>query len=161
KGIVSALGPFESLGPGTWIQTDAAINSGMSGGPLLNDRGEATGMITQKVVKEGVSGIAFAQSAADVLRSLKQCDQKLALENMAEPKPPDEENGIVDVFGPEGAEIFIDKVLVGMVPATLKLSPGKHDIRVRFPGQVSLLWLPNFYVLKGSRVQVKARSSPS
>jgi S1-C subfamily serine protease len=32
KGIVSAVGRFPSNGPGTWIQTDAPVNPGNSGG---------------------------------------------------------------------------------------------------------------------------------
>jgi len=159
RGIVSALGLFESLGSGTWIQTDAAINPGMSGGPLLNGRGEAAGMITQKVVKEGVSGIGFAQSAADLLSALRRCDEKLALENMAEAKSLDEDTGLVEFSGPAGAEIFIDNLLVGMVPATLPLSTGKHRIRVAFPGQVALLRRDDFYVLKGGHVRVTVPST--
>jgi len=49
RGIVSAVGPYPELGPGTWIQTDAAINPGNSGGPLLNTHGDVVGMNTVKV----------------------------------------------------------------------------------------------------------------
>jgi len=59
-GIVSALGrkvydaePFESF-----IQTDAAINRGNSGGPLLNKRGEVIGVNT--VIRSDGRGISFA-----------------------------------------------------------------------------------------------------
>ncbi|MES2389431.1 MAG: trypsin-like peptidase domain-containing protein [Bacteroidota bacterium] len=44
------------------IQTDAAISGGNSGGPLLNSRGEAVGIVTSKMVKEGVENIGFAIS---------------------------------------------------------------------------------------------------
>ena len=54
RGIVSAVGPYSELGPGTWIQTDASINPGNSGGPLLNSHGDVIGMNTVKVVKAGV-----------------------------------------------------------------------------------------------------------
>jgi S1-C subfamily serine protease len=154
KGIVSAIGPLSKLGPGTWIQTDAAINTGTSGGPLLNTPGEAVGMITQKIVKEGVSGIGFAQSSMDVRIALKRCDEKLALENMAEEKPHSEEDtGMVVFSQPEGAEIFVDRVLMGMVPAMLPLRAGRHSIRVEFHGQFPVVHR-EIYVVKGGQVTI-------
>lgn len=71
KGIVSAVGKFESAGPGTWIQTDTPINPGNSGGPLLNSRGEVIGITTQKLVKKNVTSIGFALSATDLLTVLR------------------------------------------------------------------------------------------
>jgi serine protease Do len=72
KGIVSAVGHFDSAGPGTWIQTDAPINPGNSGGPLLNSRGDVIGINTQKLIKQNVSGIGFALSAGDLLEVLQR-----------------------------------------------------------------------------------------
>jgi hypothetical protein len=71
KGIVSAVGKFDSAGPGTWIQTDTPINPGNSGGPLLNSRGEVIGINTQKLVKKNVTNIGFALSASDLLKVLR------------------------------------------------------------------------------------------
>jgi serine protease Do len=71
KGIVSAVGKFDSAGPGTWIQTDTPINPGNSGGPLLNSRGEVIGINTQKLVKKNVTSIGFALSATDLLNVLR------------------------------------------------------------------------------------------
>jgi len=61
-GIVSAKGrslPQENYVP--FIQTDAAVNPGNSGGPLLNMRGEVVGINSQIVSRSGgYMGLSFA-----------------------------------------------------------------------------------------------------
>ena len=65
-GVVSAVGRQQQTAlpnrPEQMIQTDAAINRGNSGGPLLNVRGEVIGMNTQIVSNDsgGNLGIGFA-----------------------------------------------------------------------------------------------------
>jgi serine protease Do len=66
RGIVSALNrpnPFaeDRRAPGEFIQTDAAINQGNSGGPLVNAHGEVIGINTFLVSQSGgFSGMGFA-----------------------------------------------------------------------------------------------------
>ena len=64
-GIVSAIGRDLNAGPfDDFIQTDAAINRGNSGGPLFNEAGEVVGMNTAILSPSGGSvGIGFAVPA--------------------------------------------------------------------------------------------------
>ena len=68
KGIVSALNRSIETQTGVstnLIQTDTAINSGNSGGPLINTKGEVIGINTLKA-SDGAEGIGFAIPINDV-----------------------------------------------------------------------------------------------
>ena len=49
------------------MQTDAAINSGNSGGPLANSNGEVVGITSLKLVSSGVEGMGFAIPIEDAV----------------------------------------------------------------------------------------------
>ena len=77
-GVVSALNRKVQDSDGnttyTCIQTDAAINSGNSGGALVNSQGQVIGINTLKVASTGVEGIGFAipiNSTTDIIDQLK------------------------------------------------------------------------------------------
>ena len=62
-GIVSAVNREVTDEDGnsyTAIQTNAAINSGNSGGALVNSQGQVIGINTLKVAGDGVEGVGFA-----------------------------------------------------------------------------------------------------
>ena len=54
------------------IQTDAAINSGNSGGPLANSNGEVIGITSLKLVSSGVEGMGFAIPIEDAIEYAEQ-----------------------------------------------------------------------------------------
>lgn len=49
------------------LQTDAAINSGNSGGPLCNSNGQVIGVTNMKLVSSGVEGMGFAIPIEDAI----------------------------------------------------------------------------------------------
>ena len=72
-GIVSARNRTLQGSYDDFIQTDAAINRGNSGGPLFNMTGEVIGVNTAILSPNGGSiGIGFAMSAAVVSRVVEQ-----------------------------------------------------------------------------------------
>ena len=50
------------------FQIDAAVNSGNSGGPVYNSRGEVIGVVTAKYSSTGVEGLGFAIPVNDAAR---------------------------------------------------------------------------------------------
>jgi serine protease Do len=69
QGIISAKGRKLDTGVSSFLQTDAAINRGNSGGPLLNLRGEVVGINT--AINPAGQNIGFAVPISQVNRILK------------------------------------------------------------------------------------------
>ena len=67
-GTVSQTGiSISSWGAGTFILTDAAVNEGNSGGPMVDVLGTVVGIVESKLVNERIDNMGFALSANTVL----------------------------------------------------------------------------------------------
>jgi hypothetical protein len=97
------------------------------------------------------SGAATVQPAAE--------PQSAPIQSDAAPSPvrPAEvaATGTVEVHStPEGAEVYVDGAFIGNAPATLKLSPGQHTIRVTQSGFKD--WSRDISVQAGSGAHLSA-----
>lgn len=74
SGVISALNRSVTTDGRTYklIQTDAAINTGNSGGALANSKGEVIGINTVKIVATGVEGIGFAIPSDEAVPIIKE-----------------------------------------------------------------------------------------
>lgn len=75
SGIISAVNREVTSSDGTkyiLIQTDAAINSGNSGGALVNSQGQVIGINTLKISATGVENMGFAIPINDTVDIYKQ-----------------------------------------------------------------------------------------
>jgi dipeptidyl aminopeptidase/acylaminoacyl peptidase len=61
QGLISSLRDDDSRNT-RFIQTDAAVNPGNSGGPMVNLYGEVVGVVSSKFVGLGIEGVGFAIS---------------------------------------------------------------------------------------------------
>ena len=67
KGIVSG---YRNLEDKNYIQTDVSINSGNSGGPLLNAEGVVIGIVVAKITGNDVEGLGFAIPIDEAVKGL-------------------------------------------------------------------------------------------
>lgn len=70
EGIVSATGRKVSGSPGEYIQTDAALNPGNSGGPLINTDGEVIGVNNYKVQGDNIGFALESNMAKDKINEI-------------------------------------------------------------------------------------------
>jgi hypothetical protein len=86
KGIVSAFRNFDGV---DLIQTDAAVNPGCSGGPLLNFEAEVVGVLVGRWAGEDIQGMGFAVSASSakdfITETTTLLNQEEAIRNAEQP----------------------------------------------------------------------------
>lgn len=76
SGLLSKIVEDPQLGFGTFIQTDAAVNPGNSGGPMFNECGEVVGMAVIKIVDTSIEGIAWGVAENTLQGSLARIRRK-------------------------------------------------------------------------------------
>ncbi len=86
KGVLSAV-HFDSDSDSWLIQTDAPLNPGSSGGPLLNASGEVVGITVGKVSHTNVEGTGFAVAGRTILRALPHLRELVAYTAAITPTP--------------------------------------------------------------------------
>ena len=152
KGIVSAVRPALEDHPGTWLQTDASINHGNSGGPLLDTHGDVVGINTlrQETDTGGntVTGIAFALSSQDILAVLHRFYPEETTAQI--PNAGGQVGKVTFTSEDAGSEIYMDGKFRGQAPATIDLPAGSHHVEVRTPGKKS--WERDLEVMKDSQL---------
>ena len=136
-GIVSAKERFIGSGPyDDFIQTDASVNPGNSGGPLVDVRGALVGINSAIFSQTGGSvGIGFAipvNIAKDVLRQLRETGKVVRgyLGVAVAPVTP-EVRRASNLPAPRGA--LIAEIVSGSPAAAAGLKPG--DAIVRYQGE--------------------------
>lgn len=77
-GVISALDRTITIGNSSYkyIQIDAAINGGNSGGPLINGNGEVVGINSAKISDSNVEGIGFSIPINDLKSKLDILSQR-------------------------------------------------------------------------------------
>lgn len=135
SGIVSALGRsgFTREGYEDFIQTDAAINRGNSGGALVDLNGQLVGINSLIVSPSGVSaGLGFAVPANIVRLVTRQLEEfgdvrRARLGVYMEPLTPD----VAPLFGLESSQgVIVESVVEGSSAEDAGIEPGDVIVSV-------------------------------
>ena len=138
KGVVSALGRTidtdRRVTMTDLIQTDASVNPGNSGGPLVNDRAEVVGINT--AIIRGVQGISFAINIDDAKMVIRQLVDQGFVRRGYMGIMPDTLNSILAIrlgLEPDTKGVLLLQVVQNAPAANAGLQPG--DVIIRMGGQ--------------------------
>jgi serine protease Do len=157
KGVVSGVREFPANTTasvpgraGLWIQTDATINHGNSGGPLLNRSGEVVGINTLAFTATGTPGLNFALASIELARmmqtrfgvqpppSLPSTNNAATAVQAASTSPAAAlaiSTAMVSfISNPAGADIEVDGAFLGSTPADLPLALGQRTVIISKKG---------------------------
>ncbi len=122
SGVVSGLRTVEGHG---FVQTDAATNPGMSGGPLLDASGEVLGVMSWKLAAPGLEGLAFAVPP-DAVSDALELEFGTASDAVTAATPAPQAQKIVDAPDRELDEIPTGRVCVFRTGALLNDASSKR-----------------------------------
>ena len=71
---------ISSWGTGTFLLTDAAVNRGNSGGPMINSRGVVVGVVESKLIGNDVDNMGFALSAKTLKDFIKWVETRYSIQ---------------------------------------------------------------------------------
>jgi S1-C subfamily serine protease len=183
KGVVSGVREFpeqttESVPgrKGLWIQTDATINHGNSGGPLLNRSGEVVGINTLGFGGTGTPGLNFALAASELAKMVQSrfgvqfpeaapanavtpAASSLQMSSLPAVDSHAATTATVHVAStPADADIEVDGVFLGSTPADLPLVLGQRTIKVSKKGFKT--YQRTIQVLNGGTQRISAVLDP-
>jgi len=145
KGIVSGIREFSDTTianipgrAGIWIQTDATINHGNSGGPLLNRSGLVVGINTLSFSATGTPGINFALASTELAQVV---NYRLGV-NLNSPAPPQSQLSsssakLTITSTPTGADIEVDGAFLGSTPSDISVASGSRTIKISKKGYIA------------------------
>lgn len=134
-GIISALNREMTVDNRVYkvIQADCAINSGNSGGALVNSKGQVIGITTLKLAGSGIEGVSFAIPINDTISIYKELIEKgkiarpfLGISSLAIDEATAIRNGLTK-------GIYVDSVVKSSGAEQAGLTSG--DVIVKFDGK--------------------------
>ena len=134
-GIISALKREITINntPYKVIQADCAINSGNSGGALVNSKGQVIGITTLKLAGTGIEGVSFAIPINDTVPIYKELIDNGKIARPFIGISGIDLNNIIGISDDVTKGIYIDQVIENSPAQEAGIQRG--DIVVKFDGQ--------------------------